>query len=95
MKVQFFQATEEICLPIVEKFSELKLNIMSPAEGFVAGYSPERINPGDKEHTLKTIIKITSGSNYEAKVWINNLYSCIITAGTFPVKSIKVAEAQR
>ena len=88
-------ATEEICIPIIEKLSDLKLNKMDPFEGFVAGYSPERINPGDKEHSLKTIVKVTSGSNNEARKWINDLYSLIVTAGTFSVKSIKVAEAAK
>ncbi|MFA6086642.1 nucleotide sugar dehydrogenase [Mucilaginibacter sp.] len=80
--------TEEICVPIIEKISGLKLN-----EGFYAGYSPERINPGDKVHTLTNILKVTSGSTPEAANFINNLYGTIITAGTHKAPTIKVAEA--
>lgn len=82
--------TEEICVPILEKFSKLKFN-----KDFFVGYSPERINPGDKKHKLKDVIKITSGSNPEIASLINQLYSIIVTAGTYPVKSIKVAEAAK
>ncbi len=83
-------ATEEFCAPIIEHFSCLKLN-----DEFVLGYSPERINPGDKEHRLKDIIKITSGSTKESASWIDNLYSTIIKAGTHKCKSIKVAESAK
>ena len=83
-------ATEEFCVPIIEHFSLLKFN-----EEFVVGYSPERINPGDKEHRLKDIIKITSGSTKESATWIDNLYATIIKAGTHKCKSIKVAEAAK
>ena len=83
-------ATEEFCAPIIEKFSFMKLN-----DEFVLGYSPERINPGDKEHRLKDIIKITSGSTKESASWIDNLYATIIKAGTHKCKSIKVAEAAK
>ena len=83
-------ATEEICIPILENFSDLTLNI-----GFYVGYSPERINPGDKENTLTKITKVTSGSNKNASDFIDNLYSKIITAGTFKASSIKVAEAAK
>ena len=82
--------TEEICIPIIEKSSNLKLNI-----DFFCGYSPERINPGDREHNLTNIKKVTSGSNKEIGQWIDNLYGSIIDAGTFLAKSIKVAEAAK
>ena len=68
----------------------MKLN-----DEFVLGYSPERINPGDKEHRLKDIIKITSGSTDESATWIDNLYSTIIKAGTHKCNSIKIAEAAK
>ena len=83
-------ASEEVCAPELEKASGLKLN-----EDFSIGYSPERINPGDKEHRLPNIKKITSGSNIESAKIINDLYSSIITAGTFLASSIKVAEAAK
>jgi UDP-N-acetyl-D-galactosamine dehydrogenase len=82
--------TEDICVPILEKGSRLKYNI-----DFSCGYSPERINPGDKEHTLTKIKKITSGSNHETALIINELYNQIIQAGTFLASSIKVAEAAK
>ena len=83
-------ATEEFCIPIIEAGSGLTLN-----EDFYAGYSPERINPGDKEHRLPTILKVTSGSTPEAADLIDALYASIITAGTFKAASIKVAEAAK
>lgn len=83
-------ATEEDCIPVVEKVSGLKYN-----KDFFAGYSPERINPGDKVHTLTTIVKVTSGSNPEIGEEVNDLYSEIITAGTHLASSIKVAEAAK
>jgi len=83
-------ATEEDCIPVVEKISGLKFN-----EDFYAGYSPERINPGDKVHTLITIMKVTSGSTPEIGKEVNDLYSEIITAGTHLTSSIKVAEAAK
>jgi len=83
-------ATEEVCIPILEKISNLVLNT-----DFYAGYSPERINPGDKENTLTKITKITSGSNKDASDFIDNLYSEIIIAGTFKASTIKVAEAAK
>ena len=83
-------ATEEECVPIIEKYSGLELN-----NGFCVGYSPERINPGDKKHRLPDIVKITSGSSEEASLWIDNLYGSIIRAGTFNCSSIKVAEAAK
>jgi UDP-N-acetyl-D-galactosamine dehydrogenase len=82
--------TEEICVPILERESGLKFN-----KDFFAGYSPERINPGDKEHRLPTIKKVTSGSNPEVADFVDKLYSSIITAGTHKASSIKVAEAAK
>lgn len=82
--------TEEICVPILEKFSGLKFN-----ETFFCGYSPERINPGDKEHTVTKILKITSGSTPEIAKKVDDLYKSIITAGTHLVPTIKVAEAAK
>jgi UDP-N-acetyl-D-glucosamine/UDP-N-acetyl-D-galactosamine dehydrogenase len=83
-------ATEDDCIPVVEKVSGLEYNI-----DFYAGYSPERINPGDKVHTLTTIMKVTSGSTPEIGKEVNELYSEIITAGTHLASSIKVAEASK
>lgn len=83
-------ATEEDCIPVIEKNSGLKYNV-----DFFAGYSPERINPGDKQHRLSTIRKITSGSTPEIADTVDQLYSEIITAGTFKAASIKVAEAAK
>jgi UDP-N-acetyl-D-galactosamine dehydrogenase len=82
--------TEDECVPVLEKFSGLKFNT-----DFFAGYSPERINPGDKEHAVSKIKKITSGSTNEAAGTINQLYASIITAGTHLAPSIKVAEAAK
>lgn len=83
-------ATEEVCVPILEKQSGLKFN-----KNFYCGYSPERINPGDKEHRLTTIKKVTSGSTPEITTLVDNLYKEIITAGTHKAISIKVAEAAK
>jgi UDP-N-acetyl-D-galactosamine dehydrogenase len=83
-------ATEEDCVPVLEQFSGLKLN-----RDFFVGYSPERINPGDKEHRLTTIRKITAGSTPEAARVIDRLYASIIKAGTYPVSRIRVAEAAK
>ena len=83
-------ATEDVCIPLLSKFSDLKLN-----EDYFCGYSPERINPGDKEHTLINIVKVTSGSNKEATDWIDILYGSIINAGTFKVASIMIAETAK
>lgn len=83
-------ATEEDCVPIVEQISGLKLNV-----DFFAGYSPERINPGDKEHRLPSIKKVTSGSTPTAAAFIDSLYRTIILAGTHRAPSIKVAEAAK
>lgn len=82
--------TEEICVPILEKISHLKFNI-----DFFCGYSPERINPGDKEHTVTKILKITSGSTPDIAKVVDELYKSIITAGTHLAPSIKVAEAAK
>jgi UDP-N-acetyl-D-galactosamine dehydrogenase len=83
-------ATEEECVPILEKHSGLKFN-----QDFFCGYSPERINPGDKVHTVTKILKVTSGSTPEIAVKVDNLYKSIITAGTFMASSLKVAEAAK
>ena len=82
--------TEEICIPILEKTSNLKLNT-----DFSVGYSPERINPGDKQRKLPQIIKIVSASNPKALKQVDQLYSSIITAGTHKVLSIRAAEAAK
>ncbi|RLD26714.1 MAG: nucleotide sugar dehydrogenase [Bacteroidetes bacterium] len=83
-------ATEDVCVPIVEKQSGLKYN-----EDFFVGYSPERINPGDKKHTVTKILKVTSGSTPEIAEQVDQLYKSIITAGTHLAPSIKVAEAAK
>jgi len=83
-------ATEEECVPVLEKFSGLKFN-----EDFYCGYSPERINPGDKEHTVTKILKVTSGSTPKIAKRVDELYKSIITAGTHLAPSIKVAEAAK
>ena len=83
-------ATEEECIPVVEEVSGLKFN-----KDFFAGYSPERINPGDKEHRVTNILKVTSGSTPEIAEKIDQLYKSIITAGTHKASSIKVAEAAK
>lgn len=83
-------ATEEVCVPVLEKFSGLKFN-----EDFFVGYSPERINPGDKVNTLTKIKKITSGSTPEVADFVDTVYQSIITAGTHKASSIKVAEAAK
>ena len=82
--------TEEDCVPVLEAFSGLKYN-----QEFYCGYSPERINPGDKIHTLTKIIKVTSGSTPEVASIVDNLYASIITAGTHKASSMKVAEASK
>jgi len=83
-------ATEETCIPVVERFSGLVYN-----KDFYAGYSPERINPGDKEHRVTNILKVTSGSTPEIATIVDNLYRSIIIAGTHKASSIKVAEAAK
>ena len=82
--------TEEVCLPIIEKVSGLTFN-----KDFFAGYSPERINPGDKEHTVEKIKKVTSGSTPEIADSVDNLYNSVLLNGTFKASSIKVAEASK
>jgi UDP-N-acetyl-D-galactosamine dehydrogenase len=82
--------TEEVCVPILERVSGLKFN-----RDFFAGYSPERINPGDKQHRLTTIKKVTSGSTPEVAEFVDKLYASIVTAGTHKASSIRVAEAAK
>jgi UDP-N-acetyl-D-galactosamine dehydrogenase len=82
--------TEEECIPVLEKVSGLKFNV-----DFFAGYSPERINPGDKEHTVENILKVTAGSTPEIGVIVDNLYKSVIIAGTHLAPTIKVAEAAK
>ena len=82
--------TEEECVPVLEKISGLKFN-----SDFFVGYSPERINPGDKEHTVEKILKVTSGSTPEIGIKVDQLYASVITAGTHLAPSIKVAEAAK
>lgn len=83
-------ATEEECIPVLEATSGLKYNV-----DFFAGYSPERINPGDKEHRVTNILKVTSGSNAETAEFVDKLYQSVITAGTHLASSIRVAEAAK
>ena len=83
-------ATEEVCVPVLEEVSGLILN-----QDFYAGYSPERINPGDKEHRVTNILKVTAGSTPEAADFIDEVYNLIITAGTHKAPSIRVAEAAK
>jgi UDP-N-acetyl-D-glucosamine/UDP-N-acetyl-D-galactosamine dehydrogenase len=82
--------TEDECVPVLEKISGLKFNV-----DFFAGYSPERINPGDKEHTVEKILKVTAGSTPEIGIKVNELYKSVITAGTHLAPTIKVAEAAK
>ncbi|MFH3733125.1 Vi polysaccharide biosynthesis UDP-N-acetylglucosamine C-6 dehydrogenase TviB, partial [Acinetobacter baumannii] len=83
-------ATEEVCIPVLEKVSGLKFN-----QDFFAGYSPERINPGDKQHRVTNILKITSGSTPDVADYVDEIYNLIIEAGTHKAPSIKVAEAAK
>jgi UDP-N-acetyl-D-glucosamine/UDP-N-acetyl-D-galactosamine dehydrogenase len=83
-------ATEEVCIPIIERGCGLKYNV-----DFYAGYSPERINPGDKEHRVENILKVTSGSTPEVADFVDALYASIIKAGTYKASSIRVAEAAK
>ena len=83
-------ATEDVCLPEIERHSDLIFN-----QDFYAGYSPERINPGDKEHRVTNILKVTSGSTPQVAEFIDSLYKSIITAGTYQASSIQVAEAAK
>ena len=82
--------TEEECIPVLERISGLKFNV-----DFFAGYSPERINPGDKEHTVEKILKVTSGSNPKIGIEVDEVYKSVITAGTHLAPTIKVAEAAK
>ena len=82
--------TEEVCVPILEKISGLKYN-----KDFYCGYSPERINPGDKKHTIDKILKVTSGSTPEIAKTVDRIYNSVLSAGTFKVSSIKIAEAAK
>ena len=82
--------TEEVCVPVLEEMSGMKFN-----EDFYCGYSPERINPGDKEHTVTKILKVTAGSTPEIATIVDDLYKSIITAGTHKCASIKIAEASK
>jgi UDP-N-acetyl-D-galactosamine dehydrogenase len=82
--------TEDECVPVLEKISGLKFNV-----DFFAGYSPERINPGDKQHTVEKILKVTAGSTPEIGIKVNELYKSVITAGTHLAPTIKVAEAAK
>jgi len=83
-------ATEEVCVPLLEKHSGLTFN-----KDFYVGYSPERINPGDKAHRVTNILKVTSGSTADTADYVDALYKSIITAGTYKASSIKVAEAAK
>lgn len=83
-------ATEEVCVPLLEAESGLRFN-----RDFYAGYSPERINPGDRNHRLTAIVKVTSGSTPQALTFVDALYQRIVTAGTFPVENIRTAEAAK
>lgn len=83
-------ATEEVCIPVLEEKSGLKFNV-----DFFAGYSPERINPGDKQHRVTNILKVTSGSTAEIAEYVDQVYNLIIEAGTYKASSIKVAEAAK
>ncbi|WP_299325035.1 nucleotide sugar dehydrogenase [uncultured Maribacter sp.] len=83
-------ATEEVCIPVIEKTSNMVFN-----KDFYAGYSPERINPGDKKHTVEKILKVTSGSTPEIGIKVDELYKSVITAGTHLAPTIKVAEASK
>ncbi len=83
-------ATEEVCVPLLEEISGLRLN-----DDFYAGYSPERINPGDREHRFETIVKVTAGSTDEAADFVDALYRSVVSAGTHRASSIRVAEAAK
>lgn len=83
-------ATEEVCIPVLEEKSGLKFNV-----DFFAGYSPERINPGDKQHRVTNILKVTSGSTADIAEYVDQVYNLIIEAGTYKASSIKVAEAAK
>lgn len=82
--------TEEVCVPILEEISGLKFN-----QDFFCGYSPERINPGDKDHTIDKIVKVTSGSDNKTSILVDEIYKSVVTAGTYRAESIKIAEAAK
>ena len=88
-------ATDEVCIPLLSKHGELPLITTTNKIGFGVGYSPERINPGDKKHRLRSIVKVTSGCTKEAAEWVDAFYSSIIDAGTYMAAGIKVAEASK
>ena len=87
--------TEEICIPIIEKQSNKKYNSINFKNSFYCGYSPERINPGDNQHTIDSITKVTSGCNRKVANWIDAFYGSFISGGTYLASSIKVAEAAK
>ena len=87
--------TEEICLPLIEKIGEKKYNSKAFINSFYAGYSPERINPGDPKYTIDSIVKVTSGCNPKVSDWVDSFYGSFISAGTFKVSNIKIAEAAK
>ena len=87
--------TEEICIPLIKEFSKKEYNSLDLQNTFFCGYSPERINPGDQKNTIENIVKVTSGSNAEVAGWIDDFYGSFIKAGTYKVRSIKVAEAAK
>ena len=87
--------TEEICIPILEKYSNKKHNSIDFRDSFYCGYSPERINPGDSKHSIDSITKVTSGCNKKVANWIDAFYGSFISGGTFQANSIKVAEAAK
>ncbi len=88
-------ATEEICIPLIEKYSNKQYNSCQFESSFYCGYSPERINPGDEFNTINSIIKVTSGCNIDVANWIDIFYGSFIKAGTFKVSNIRVAEAAK
>lgn len=88
-------ATEEVCIPLIEKISGLEINNKNQKLGFYCGYSPERMVPGDPNLRLSKITKVTSGSDSESAIWIDNFYASIISAGTYKACSIKVAESSK
>ena len=88
-------ATEEICIPIIEKISSKKYNSNTQFASFYCGYSPERINPGDLNHKIESVVKVTSGCNKKVSTWIDKFYGSFINAGTFKVSNIKIAEAAK
>ena len=87
--------TEEVCVPLIEKISEKKYNSKTFINSFYAGYSPERINPGDTKYTIDSIVKVTSGCNTKVSEWVDYFYGSFISAGTFKVSNIKIAEAAK